>query len=60
MKLHDVVTQVIYFYLIVDEDSNRKNDGRKIGKKKCKDNKKEGKLKQKDFYEETAKIKADR
>jgi len=33
MKLHDIVTQVIYFYLIIDEDSNRKNDGRKIGKK---------------------------
>jgi len=33
MKLYDVVTQVVYFYLIIDQDSNRKNDGRKIGKK---------------------------
>lgn len=33
MKLHDVVTQIIYFYLIIDEDSNRENDGRKIVKK---------------------------
>jgi hypothetical protein len=33
IKLHGVVTKVIYFYLIREEDSNRKNDGRKIGKK---------------------------
>jgi hypothetical protein len=33
MKLHDVVTQVVYFYLLIDQDSNRKNDGREIGKK---------------------------
>jgi len=33
MKLHDVVTQVIYFYLIIEEDSKRKNGGRKNMKK---------------------------
>jgi hypothetical protein len=33
MKLYDVVTQVVYFYLIIDQDSNRKNNRRKIGKK---------------------------
>jgi hypothetical protein len=33
MKLHDVATEIIYFYLIIDEDNNRKNDGRKIVKR---------------------------
>ena len=59
MKLHDFLTQVLYFCLITDEDRNRKNDRRKLGRKWGKDNKKEEKLKQKDFNEEMAKIKAE-
>jgi hypothetical protein len=33
MKLHDVVTQVFYFCSVTDEDNNRKNDGRELGRK---------------------------